>query len=146
MENKPTYKIPAENLGKLQAQIDQINKRVARLVKRGYPVKPVVIKVGPPIIEKKPVEGEYDAIGCPIYRDRVCYNVELESPEPPRANGWEFVAALSHVEDVGTVLRVIPGAKVEEGELKQFRNASPENCDHCHTKRKRNDTFILRKV
>jgi hypothetical protein len=142
MENKTTFKVPAENIDALQRQVEVLNKRVVRLVKKGYDVKPVTISVGPLFSEKQQVYQE----GLPPKEiDRVFANVELLSPEPPQVKGWQFVAALTHVEDVGTVLRVCPGAKIEEGELKQFRNASPE-CQHCNTKRKRNDTFIIKKI
>jgi len=138
MENT-IYKIPAKNLDKLQAQIAQINKRVARLVKRGYQVEPVVIETGKPY----PITKTDDHTGIP--REIIYCDVTLISPKAPKAEGWEFVAALTHVDDIGTVLRVVPGAEVAEGELKQFRNAEPK-CEHCNTKRQRNDTYILRKI
>jgi hypothetical protein len=143
MENKTTYKVPAENVPALQRQIDTLNKRVARLVKKGHDVKPITISVGPMFVEivKNVQVGERETADV----ERVFQNVELLSPESPTVKGWQFVAALTHVDDVGTVLRVCPGAKVEEGELKQYRNASPV-CQHCNTKRKRNDTFILKQI
>lgn len=139
MGNK-IYKIPAKNLSKLQGQIDQINKRVARLIKRGYQVEPVKIEVGPMYPIK--IRDEHTDIN----KEVIFCDVTLISPKTPKVEGWEFVAALTHVDDVGTVLRIVPGAEVAEGELKRFRNASPENCDHCHVRRKRNDTYILRKA
>jgi hypothetical protein len=78
--------------------------------------------------------------------DRIYHEVTLVSPKAPKVDGWEFVAALTHVDGVGSVLRVVPGAEVAEGELARFREASSENCDHCHAKRRRTDTFIVRKV
>lgn len=150
MENKTFYKVPAENLDALKSQIETLNRRVARLVKRGYDVQPIIINVGEMYVEKviKKNQGRIvvDDNGNVVYRDQVYANVKLVSPKPPKAEGWGFVAALTHVDDVGTVLRVVPGAQVEEGELKRFRNASPDNCEHCHMKRKRNDTFILRRL
>jgi len=133
-----TYKVPAENLGALQERIEKLNRKVARGLKRGLEgLKPVTIEVGPLFSEKNPK---------PDRPDRVFAMVTLLSPEPPKANGWEFVGALTHVEGVGTVLRVVPGANVAEGELARYREASPNNCDCCHATRRRLDTFILRKV
>jgi hypothetical protein len=143
MENKTTYKVPAENVDALQRQIDTLNKRVARLVKKGHDVKPIAISVGPMFAEM--VYGVQVGERETMDVERVFCNVQLLSPESPTVKGWEFVAALTHVDDVGTVLRVCPGTKIEEGELKQYRTASPV-CQHCNTKRKRNDTFVIRKI
>lgn len=126
------FKVPAENIERLRARVDEVNRRVARLVKRGYQVEPIAISVGELRVEKR---GKVEE----IYAD-----VELLSPEPPKVDGWQFVAVLSHVEDVGTVLRACPGADLAEGELKRYRTADPQNCDHCHAKRRRTDTFVVR--
>lgn len=133
-ETGRTFKIPAENLERLDAQIEVVNKRIRRMRKRGYDLEEVRISRGQFYREK--VDGQKI--------DSVYIDVVLLSPEPPKISGWEFIAALTHVEGVGTVLRVCPGATVAEGELKRFRNASPDNCDHCHSLRKRLDTFVIR--
>jgi hypothetical protein len=127
------FKVPAENLDLLRTQIDVVNKRVARLQKRGHDVAMVAVNV-----------GELYAVKSPGKIDRIYADVELLSPAPPKVAGWEFVASLTHVDGVGSVLRVCPGAEVSEGELARYREASPENCDHCHTTRKRTDTFVIR--
>lgn len=88
--------------------------------------------------------GDFYAVPSPGKPDRIYADVELLSPEPPKVGGWEFVASLTHVGGVGTVLRVCPGATVSEGELARYREASPENCDHCRAARRRTDTFIIR--
>jgi hypothetical protein len=81
MENKTTFKVPAENIDALQRQVEVLNKRVVRLVKKGYDVKPVTISVGPLFSEKQQVYQE----GLPPKEiDRVFANVELLSPEPPQ--------------------------------------------------------------
>jgi hypothetical protein len=135
----PTFKVPAENIASLQERFEKLNKRIARDVKRGVVgAEPLVLEVGPLFAEKNK-KGDH-------LPDRVFAMVTLIAPKPPKADGWEFVAALTHVEGVGTVLRVVPGANVEEGELAKYREASPDNCDHCHASRQRKDTFILRKV
>jgi hypothetical protein len=127
------FKVPAEHVELLRTQIDVVNKRVARLQKRGYDVAMVSVKI-----------GEFYAVPTPGKPDRIYADVELLSPEPPKVDGWEFVAALTHVEGVGAVLRVCPGAEIKEGELAKYREASPDNCDHCHTRRMRSDTFVIR--
>lgn len=140
---KRNFKVPAENLDRLRSQIEVVNKRVERLRKRGSDVEFVEIKVGEMYAEK--VEA-FKGDGSSVLAERVYVDVELLSPKPPKLDGWELVAALTHVEGVGPILRVVPGANIADGELKRYRDASPENCDHCHTKRKRTDTFVVRDV
>ena len=132
-EEKKSFRVPAENIDLLRTQIDVVNKRVARLQKRGHNVAMVSVQV-----------GEFYTVKTAGRPDRIYADVELLSPEPPKVEGWEFVASLTHVEGVGSVLRVCPGAKVSEGELAKYREASPDNCDHCHASRKRSDTFVIR--
>lgn len=71
----------------------------------------------------------------------------------PVLSGWDFVATLEHLPDVtsddgtvtkgGTVLRTRPGVS----ELpERFRTASPDDCDHCKLRRKRNDTYVVLNV
>jgi hypothetical protein len=141
----PTFKVPAENIAALQERFEKLNKRIARDVKRGVVgAEPLVLQVGEMFAEKqKPryIDGvKHDM------PDRVFAMVTLIAPKAPQAEGWEFVAALTHVDGVGTVLRKVPGANIEEGELAKYREASPDNCDHCHATRRRLDTFIIRKV
>jgi hypothetical protein len=137
VETSPkVFKVPAENLDLLRSQIELVNRRVARLVKLGHVVEEVAIRTGVPYTVL--VRRENGTV------ERVYVDVELLSPKPPKVDGWEFVAALTHVEGVGAVLRVCPGAKVSEGELAKYRSASADNCDHCHATRKRSDTFVIR--
>lgn len=156
---RTVFQVPAENIEALQGRIEKLNRRVALLAKRGYKgVEPIVVEVGKPYPVpqkcKAPSchEGKIfghvctDCAGTGRAPDRVFHEVKLVAPKAPKVEGWEFVAALTHVEGVGTVLRVVPGAEVAEGELARFRTATSENCDHCHAKRRRTDTFIVRKV
>jgi hypothetical protein len=135
------YKVMAENLDALRDRVEEVNRRVRRLCKRGHAVEEVKISVGQLYAEavSSTVEG-----GRQVSREQVYADVELLSPRPPRVDGWEFVAALIRVDDVGTVLRVCPGATVAEGELARYREASPDDCDHCHTRRRRTETFVVR--
>jgi hypothetical protein len=135
------FKVPAENIELLRSQVEVVNRRVDRLRKAGHDVARVEIKVGAARVEKT---EKRTGAGTVVVTERVYSDVELLSPQPPRIDGWTLVAALTHVEGVGTVLRVCPGVPVTEGELKRYRDASPDNCDHCHTSRRRSDTFVVR--
>jgi hypothetical protein len=156
---RTSFVIPAENIEALKGRIDKLNRRVALLTKRGYQgLEPIAIEVGKPYPVKQKCrapscyQGKVFGATCTECHgtghgpDRIFHEVELLAPKAPKVDGWEFVAALTHVEGVGSVLRVCPGAEVAEGELARFRNATSENCDHCHAKRRRTDTFIVRKV
>ena len=133
-----TYKIPAENVGKLTVQIESLNRKVAKLNKKGYNFSPILLDIEKtPIIEKKTYQHDD---GMSTTRDEVSYNVTV-SGEEIIISGWKFIATLQH-EEGGTIIRSIPGT-VAEGELSHYRNATP-GCDHCQTNRRRNDTFILR--
>lgn len=158
---RTVFRVPAENIEALQGRVEKLNRRVALLVKRGYQgIEPIVVEVGKPyaVPQKCPScrrgTEQYatekgivctTCYGKPV-PDRIFHEVKLLAPKAPKVDGWEFVAALTHVEGVGSVLRVVPGAEVAEGELARYRTASSENCDHCHAKRRRTDTFIIRKV
>ena len=133
-----TYKIPAENIGKLQGQVTVLNKKVEKLRKKGHEFALVGFEVdNTPIIEKISYTTEN---GVRVNRDQVYYTVTITGEEVIVA-GWRFVATLQH-EEGGTIIRSIPGT-VAEGELARYRDAKPI-CDHCGFNRERNDTFVLR--
>ncbi len=156
---RTSFVVPAENIEALKGRIDKLNRRVAMLTKRGYQgLEPISIEVGKPYPVKQKCrasscyQGKVFGATCTECNgtghgpDRIFHKVELLAPKAPKVDGWEFVAALTHVEGVGTVLRAVPGANVAEGELARFRSASSDNCDHCKQSRRRLDTFILRRV
>ncbi len=58
--------------------------------------------------------------------------------EPPRYEGWRFVAAVDAVEG-GTILRYPPGSTAEVNN-DQIRAGE---CDHCHTTRARRSTVLV---
>jgi hypothetical protein len=129
-----SYRIPAENLASFEEHIAKLNKKVTKLQNKGFNVKPITITKGPAEIVKKYRDHiEYEAIFFPV----------TMTAEPIAANGWEFIATLGH-EEAGNIVSAVPGLTTE-GELAPFRNAKPA-CNHCGFSRKRNDTFILRKV
>jgi hypothetical protein len=142
-ETNATYAVPAWNLEKLQTAIAKLNGKVKRAQKRNLLIEAVVIEVGPAypkdIIEV--VNGENVTKSVPFH------DVTLVSPKPPKAEGWEFIAALTHIDGVGAVLRNVPGAEVAEGALAKYRTASSINCDHCEVRNsRRTETFIVREV
>jgi hypothetical protein len=133
-----TYKVPSANLPGLVAHIEKLNKKVEKLLKKGFEASPVVLTVGPAIVEKRIKTEIY---GCPREIEKIFFPVTIVA-QTIKVAGWEFVATLQH-EEGGTIVRAVPGATIE-GELASFRNVG-NVCNHCGFDRKRNDTFILRK-
>jgi hypothetical protein len=130
-----TYKIPEYNLLSFKAQIEKLNKKVAKLQKKGYAVQPITYEVGAAIITKVAL-SPYNIV------ERIFFPVTVTA-SPIKANGWEFIATVQH-EDGGNIVMAVPGL-TQEGELAAYRTAAP-SCDHCGYKRQRNDTFIVRKT
>ena len=120
-----TFKIAEHRLPGLLAKIEKLNKRARKLG-----VDEIVVGAGEAFGEEHPVlEG--------VVETYVMVTVDGTSP---KLNGYKFVATLEHV-DGDVMLRTSPEF---EGDLpKHFRSADPYNCDHCHTRRTRNETFVL---
>lgn len=126
MSNEPTAVIPTDNLPELQAKLDKLNKRAAKLG-----LEPITLRTG----EKSTQEHPYYK---GTYYDAV--EVFVEGNAPTLA-GWQFVATLEHDEN-GTLIRRIP-TFTEEIDLSQYRTASPDHCDQCGYRRRRNDTYVV---
>jgi len=129
----PVFLIPNENLVVLQAKVAKLNKTAAKL-----DCEPITLAYEPAediIIEHGENKGEV------IERTYVAVKGST-----PKLAGWSFVATLEHDEDEqgnrDSIIRRIPTFEGEV-DLSAYRNATPENCDHCHTKRYRNDTYIV---
>ena len=126
-----TFLIPIENMGKLAARFEKLSRQVARLVKKGYQAAPVTFEV----LEVVAVPMPDRAL------DLICNRVSITG-ETPRIAGWTFLATLQHLEG-GTILRAVPTDSDEQSsKLASYRNADAA-CDHCHTDRRRVDTFLV---
>lgn len=126
MTEPRVYIIPEQNLPRLRSDIERLNKRARRLH-----LPPIVLTVID-TVTKTIVD---DAGGFRV--EWVSYLVTVDGATP-RLNGWVFLAALSHVEG-----QVITTTKEGAALPDWAKNASPENCDHCHTKRDRLTTFVV---
>ena len=133
-----TFNIPPANLAKLNERIAKLNKRAEKIG-----VEPIKVEVGDRQTEEIPVEeGGHGrsphGTRSALVREVVPVTI---TGEAPKLNGWQFIATLEHDED-GTIIRRIP-TFAKDVDLSQYRDATPENCDHCGYKRKRNDTYIV---
>lgn len=57
-----------------------------------------------------------------------------------RLEGWTFCATIEHLGEDGNLLRISPAFK---GSLPMAYRTDAPTCDHCHTRRRRAETFVL---
>jgi len=131
-----TYNIPEQNLETLKLKIAKLSRRAERLRLGAI----TLTIVGEHLQEISKLD-EFDR---PFKTFRRIIEVQVSGPTP-KINGWSFVAVLQPVsteegESLGNMLRVVPGVEIVIPE--RFRNANQE-CQHCHTSRRRNETFVL---
>lgn len=134
-----TYNIPEQNLESLKQKIAKLSRRAERLHQGAI----TLTVIGEHMQE---YTEHYDDGGVkPVKRFRKIFEVQVSGPTP-KINGWSFIAVLQPVtsedgQQLGNLLRAVPGVEITIPE--KFRNASQE-CEHCHTARRRNETFVLR--
>jgi hypothetical protein len=116
---------------------DKLEKMKRKAAKLRVPMPEVTIQQD---VVATVVEGHDPLSGAPRFRDVPYYGV-IVIGEPVVLDGWRFVAVLEHTEH-GNVLRRMPGATEEE--IPSFyRSTTTALCEHCHTKRRRNDTYLV---
>jgi hypothetical protein len=135
-----SYTIPHERLSVLQAGVDKLNKRAAKLG-----MEPVSVVSGQPFaqqyIEVEPAEYGDDGRILPRserIRTRWLCNVHIKGSVPVVA-GFSFIAKLDHLEGGNLVLRA-PGW---DGDLDGWRVVG-SRCQHCGLARSRAATFLIR--
>ena len=119
-----TFLIPQDNIAALEERIAKLNKRAEKIG-----VEPITVTKGETQIESTD-EGQREVVPVEV------------AGKAPIIDGWAFIATLEHDED-GTVIRRIPTFREDEFDLTPYRTATPDNCDHCGYKRRRNDTYIV---
>ncbi len=139
--------IELRHLPLAQERVDALNKRAKRLG-----VAPLLLEAGKPFSKKLKVavdldedEGEAPYVGSmgvvtKKYEEvEVAYvEVTLTGEGPKVVGGWALAAALERIDELGTVIRAVPGKQVAE----KWRT-EPSYCDHCKTLRARIMTYVL---
>jgi len=133
-----TYQLPVWGKTRLDRKVEKLNRRANKI---GCP--PMEVKV---IREWQEKEMAPDFDQTMVWTGRYIHMFELELVgEPPKINGWEFIAALTHT-PAGNIIRRTPLAVEQElAPADKYRKA-PSACDHCNTNRKRHNTFLVRSV
>jgi hypothetical protein len=134
-EEQKVYVVPEANFPQLEARIAKLNKRAAKLN-----CSPIVITT----LGQRDIEVKHQGPFQDETRIRRVFDTTV-SGQAPKINGWEFIAVIQPALDeagkaLGNILRGVPGASVQVPA--QYRNAQPA-CEHCHTARRRNETYIL---
>jgi len=136
-EEPRVYTVPEYHLEWLTEKVASLAKRATRL---GVP-EPKLITIKHWVRE----DPDYDhqtLEGRPRIRKTPVVDVRVEGEAPKLPGGWALTAVLQHT-DGGNLVRTVPG---REGDLPlRFRDASPDDCDHCHQRRRRNDTYVVDK-
>lgn len=145
-----TYRIPASLDQAARDKVAKVNRRLTRL---GLPLYRVEIQPGPDeivyddrgartVIDGVPHYFEQGrTVPCPILGYRATIDVTIIG-EVPRLADWEPVAVLTREQDGPVITRLWPGLATEPN-LTTFRGTDPQ-CEHCHTRRHRNDTYVVR--
>jgi hypothetical protein len=127
MTQVSNYRIISGNYSRLEETVHKLNVRCRRL---HQPELVLAVTSKETVTYPDPITG-FDKV-------KVYYHVTLRG-EAPGVKGWSFVATLEHTPD-GAILRTVPGQSIPTS----YRNADPLNCDHCHTRRNRTQTYVLR--
>jgi hypothetical protein len=127
-DEQRTFTVPAVNMGRLRAKLDDLNKRARKLgcveaelrVLREY---------------ETTVRNE---LGIEVYPyRRKWYEVEILNAEPVRLSGWRFIATIEPTE-AGNIIRA-----AGDVEVPQRYRTSDMTCDHCHSNRYRKEVFVI---
>jgi hypothetical protein len=142
------YVVPESNLADLKASLEKINRKCVKLgvpqvelVENGFEDRPYVWFQGS-WVPYSPTSTFHKDLK-PTYRR--FFKLTLKG-QTPRLEGWSFVATLQHLEvegETANILRIVPGW--EEQLPKEYRSATPDNCDHCHKSiMTRKETFVVK--
>lgn len=125
------YEILEHRFEELEAKVERFCRRAAKLGQ-----DPVTLEV----VGEKVVQLKDEHTGLPT-RVQV-YKLVVVHGKAPVVAGHTFIARIEHTE-AGNIISKAPGC---EGAVipVEMRDGKP-TCDHCQTKRARNDTFILRR-
>lgn len=129
-----TFDIPSSNFAKLEAELKRLRKKGLKLKlgtviewTRGASFEREIERVYPSNGRTYKVTVTYIPVTVTVHGDVVL------------PGGWHLVAALDHRSAETPIIRAVPGEELPH----EFRERGPD-CDHCETKRKRYDTFVIR--
>jgi hypothetical protein len=119
-----TFEVTDTGLNYIKRELDRMNKKASRLG-----LSPLTLKV---LGQKHTKLGDGDV--------RVINQVKIEG-KAPMIDGYEFIANIEHSE-AGNIINISPDASLKNLPA-EYRTVNA-TCDHCHTKRDRHNTFVLK--
>lgn len=126
-----TFSLREVGLVHVKRELEKINKKANRIG-----VKPLKLIV---VSEKLQKDLKSD-VGEPVMYK--VYEVKIDG-EAPIIDGYEFIASIEH-SAAGNIINISPQSNVKELPA-EFRTSNTD-CDYCHTKRDRLNTFVLRET
>jgi len=132
-----TYEIPKYRMDHLRSKVKRYRRRAEKLG-----LEPFVL------VEEEPVQR-------PIYapeklrQAKWIIGYQLVVPvqligNAPILSGWQFVAKIEHTE-AGNIISCAPSYHDRNVVPNEMRDGKP-TCDHCHTSRRRKETFVVCKI
>jgi hypothetical protein len=121
-----TFSVTDAGLNYINRELDRLNKKASRLG-----LEPLTLKV---LGKKEEKQQDGDM--------RVTHQVKIEG-KSPIVGGYEFIANIEHT-DAGNIINISPNSSLKN--LPDEYRKAGATCDHCHTKRDRNNTFVLKDV
>lgn len=112
----------------LQEKVEKLNKRAVRHGMNMLEVR---------VVSAEPAERE---VAPKLFVPDVRYTVEIDGCEPC-IGGWRLAATIEFNATIGNVVRIVPG-RDNEDTFGAYRTIEPV-CEHCNSKRNRNDIFVL---
>lgn len=133
-----TWLVRAGRVEAVQAAVEKLNRRVKRTGGEGVTVE----------VEREALETAWFVVAGGRLTEKREGCIEKVLPwaylrlggAVPVVAGWKFISTIEHT-PAGNILRRAPNC--ETIELPEDLRTATNTCDHCHTERRRLDTFVL---
>lgn len=129
-----TADVFAPGLSALTNKVADLNKRAVRHGMDAMEVRVVRVKQFVPVRWDATEQSIVFDLSIPVY------SIEIVGCAP-RIDGWALVARVEFNAIVGNVVRIAPGVS-DDGSFSSYRAIEPV-CEHCNSRRNRNDVFVL---
>jgi len=125
-----TFTIPAKVLSFFERKVEDLNKRAQKNSIPGIQYKVLGQETLPPNGNRA--------------KEEIVYKIQVTGVIP-RVDGWSFVATIAHaVDDSGQYSNIVSAIPSLEEDIPQKYWKQEPICEHCRTKRRRKDTFLLK--
>jgi len=124
-----TYMIPAKIFAFFERKVEDLNKRAQKNNIPGIQYE---------VLEKKTITETVSN------KEKLVYVINVTGVVP-QVEGWSFIASIRHgLDDSGQYSNIVSAIPSYEEQIPQKYWKQEPTCEHCRTKRRRNDTFLLK--